>query len=120
MPKIKLFLGGDAGCLCAGRVSGRKEICDMVGANCRIKLFRLVKPSHTAFRTARGKRTKSSRDKQVGHAKKVDKPPPAVSESLCGLLNAHLTQIADCPFFYGIGNLFFHDDRFVGCRDPPG
>ena len=92
----------------------------MADKSCRIKLFHLVKPSHTAFRTARGKRTKSCRGKQVDHTKKEEKPPPAVSGSLCGLLNADLTQIADCPFFYGIGNLFFHDDRFVGCRDPSG
>ncbi len=91
----------------------------MADANRRIKLFRLIKPSHTAFRTAQGKRTKSCRGKQVGHTKKEDKPPPAASESLCGLLNADLKQIADIPSLCGIGNLFFRDDFSVGCRDPP-
>ena len=62
----------------------------MADANRRIKLFRLIKPSHTAFRAARGKRTKSCRGKQVGHTKKEDKPPPAASGFPRGLLNADL------------------------------
>lgn len=91
----------------------------MADNSCRIKLFHLVKPSHTAFRTARGKKTKRCRDKRVGHTKKEDKPPPAVSDSLCELLNAALKQIADFPSLCGIGNLFFRGDFSVGCRDPP-
>ena len=58
----------------------------MADANRRIKLFRLIKPSHTAFRAARGKRTKSCRGKQVGDRKKEDKPAPAASGFHRGLL----------------------------------
>ena len=67
----------------------------MADNSCRIKLFHLVKPSHTAFRTVRGKRTKSCRGKQVGHTKKEDKPPPAASGFPRGLLNADLIRISD-------------------------
>ena len=97
-----------------------KEKCNMADNSCRIKLFHLVKPSHTAFRTARGRLSRKKRDTQAGHIRKEEKPPPAAPVSCPGLLNADQAQVADCPFFYGIGNLFFHDDRFVGCRDPPG
>ena len=108
-----------AGCLCAGRVSGRKEICDMVGTNCRIKLFRLVKPSHTAFRTARGRQSRKYRNTQAGHVRKDEKPPPTVPVPLLGLLNVALEQIADSLPSCGSGKSLLYCSFSAGCRDPP-
>ena len=96
-----------------------KEKCDMVDSSCRIKLFCLIKSSHTAFRTVRGKRIKKYRDTQSGHIKKEDKPPPAVPVSLHELLNADLKQIADPLPSGGVGKLFCCDRLSMGCRDPP-
>ena len=70
----------------------------MADANRRIKLFRLIKPSHTAFRAARGKRTKSCRGKQVGHTKKEDKPPLF----LCHFLKSCKDLLKCCIVVMGI------------------
>ena len=91
----------------------------MADAKRRIKLFRLVKPSHTAFRAARSKRTKSCRGKQVGHTKKEKKPPPAVSGSLCGLLNADLIRISEFLSFYVDGSYIACYGFQIRCRGPP-
>ena len=106
----------------------------MADNSCRIKLFHLVKPSHTAFRTARGRLSRKKRDTQAGHIRKEEKPPPAAQAghirkeekpppaapvSRPGLLNADQAQVADSPFLHGIGNLFFTYNLSVGCRDPP-
>ena len=108
-----------AGCLCAGRVSGRKEICDMVGTNCRIKLFRLVKPGHTALRTARGRQSRKYRDAQVRQVRKDEKPPPTVPDPLPGLLNVALEQIADSILLCKSGKSLLYCNFPAGCRDPP-
>ena len=42
----------------------------MADNSCRIKLFHLVKPSHTAFRTARGRLSRKKRGTQAGHMRK--------------------------------------------------
>ncbi|MCI7473229.1 MAG: hypothetical protein MSB10_06055 [Clostridiales bacterium] len=91
----------------------------MADNSCRIKLFHLVKPSHTAFRTARERLSRKKRDTQAGHIRKKEKPPPAAPVSRPGLLNADQAQVADSPFLHGIGNLFFTYNLSVGCRDPP-
>lgn len=72
----------------------------MVGTNCRIKLFRLVKPGHTALRTARGRQSRKYRDAQVRQVRKDEKPPPTVPDPLPGLLNVALEQIADSILFF--------------------
>lgn len=91
----------------------------MADANRRIKLFRLIKPSHTAFRAARGKRTKSCRGKQVGHTKKEDKPPPAASGFPRGLLNADLIRISEFLSFYIDGSYIACYGFRIRCRGPP-
>ena len=95
-----------------------KEKCNIADMDCCIKLFCLVKPSHTAFRTVRGKRTKRY-PTQAGHVRKEDKPPPAVPMFLHELLSADLKQIAD-PLPLGRSGKLFCCDRFsADCRGPP-
>ena len=91
----------------------------MVGTNCRIKLFRLVKPGHTALRTARGGQSRKYRDAQVRQVRKDEKPPPTVPDPLPGLLNVALEQIADSILLCKSGKSLLYCNFSAGCRDPP-